>query len=290
MAIKGFVVLGLCAALLICGLAQAQFLENFCDPSCSFAGQIWDSHRFSDVATLPPGLDGYNFDYYSLDGTSSWYRNCVDPVLYAAFLDGLDLDFGTFLTYLRTNTTLCQSCKPAFVYLYITQFRVDTPSGTVSDATYLDGSYQPTQSNWNQFCSASNEYDLPDTNNITFTRVGADYVLASAPACYSLISCTYTQTAQPLQAYRSCTPNDFQGYPTNDYCAFVHGFRPYNIQFVNGCGGQQCNSLKINYLDSNGDLSRRRSSPKKRYGGVARADTDPYPDVCLSQDTDFFKR
>jgi len=283
MAVGSIVVLGL-FAIVVCGV-ETVLVENLCDSNCAFEEQIWDVSKFSQVNSIPPGLSGYSFDQVGTDGDSNYYETCVYSAARRLESLGMPIDDLAVLKSIQLSP-VCLICKPAFVYLYETQFRLYPSLGLVGDVTYLSGSYQPTTAQWNAFCVS--DYDLPDTDNVTYTHEGADVITSHTPACYSIVSCSYTQTAFPLQASRACTPQTFQGYPSNLYCSATYGISPFNIQFKTGCNQGNCNTLKIG-LTTNTDF-RSLQKPIARRLGRLLATTDPYAIDCLAVDTQFYRR
>jgi hypothetical protein len=274
------VVLCVCVAVLLCGVSvNAQ--ENYCDPSCSFADRTWGANPASQLANLPSGLEGVNFDYYALDGNETWWDLCVIPLSNRD--DGADINFKSVLNGFRQWTFgQCLLCRPEYVYLYQSQLRLFSSSGLSGVITYISNSYQPTEDAWTNFC-LSVDLDLPEADAILEDAQGADVELANAPACYTYFSCAYSQTA-PLQGSHTCTPDATgTGFPSKQYCNFVYGLYRFNFQIKTGCNGGGCDTLKLIHTSI---FSRKQSSKRgtSRLGRLAQDDFQ----YCLVPDTSFY--
>jgi len=280
-------VLCLSVAVLLCGAGVNAQEPNLCDPSCKFADRTWAANGYSQLETLPSGLQGVSFDYFAFDGNATWWEECVYP-----FIDLDNDNFYSIMDSLRDSVT-CLVCRPAFVYLYQTQFRVFTSEGLSGQVTYVNNSYQPSVTAWNDFClSVETDPELPNADTLLDDAQGADVIIASAPSCYSLFSCAYSQTATPLQASRTCTPNATgTGYPTKEYCSYVYGLSRFNFQIRTGCNGGGCETLKLVHTTDD-ILSRTRKlrsdSGTSRLGRLSREGQDNDYEYCLVPDTSFY--
>jgi len=285
------VVVCLSVAVLLCG---AGVNAQACDPSCKFADRTWGANAFSQLAILPTGLEGVNFDYVGLDGNASWWELCVDTQI--------DLGNDNFMSILNgfrnLNEAACLACRPSYVYLYQTQLHIFTSEGLAGQVTYVNNSYQPSVTAWDDYCNSGFLEDdpwLPAADAVLEDAQGADVIIAGSPACYSLFSCAYSQTAAPLQASRTCTPNTTEtGFPTKEYCSYVYGVSRFNFQIRTGCNGGGCESLKLVHTTTD-ILSRSRKF--RSVGGtsrlgqlrrLSRQGDDLDLEYCLVPDTSFY--
>jgi hypothetical protein len=290
-------VLCLCVAVVLCGVVSSFPEPSRCDSNCAFQEQIWDVTRFSQEYVVPEGLANTPFDDFGLDGSSTWYEGCLYPVV------GRLEEFGDYNLldilerFKQMTLANCVACRPGFVYLYDNQFRLFPSNGLVGDYTYISGGYQPSVADWTAYCSSDSDVALPNNSSALVEELqGADNSGAFAPACYSIVSCTYTQTIHPLQAARTCTPGFYNGtWPSQEYCSWVYGFQRFNFAVNGGCNQGGCESLKFFAEDSDILSSRSRFSQmapralsNRRHS--RQSDSDSSDIQCLAAVDFFFSR
>jgi len=250
----------------VCAVSGIQY----CNVSCQFdQTSAWS---YVGLDNIPDNLLNQYIYAFDFDGDQTWWDN--------------DCSY-----FLSETSDGCPSCRPQWTYLYSLQTRIVPSTGKQEYAYFINFAYTPSESAWNSYCalnhlSRSNTVPTFETSDPNTYNLKSSYYYYSAnAACYDRALCALV-SSYDLEDVESCTPNQYQGYPTDGFCSTNNW---NHVTYAFGCNQtntNSCNSLKFSYsspYDQKGNRKmkeERKTRSKDIIKKRRQSDTD-----CLYADT-----